>query len=138
MAAFKSKHIKIRILCEKAEQEEQEREELEAIGKSQKEIDEIIKKNRTSGFKYTHQSAPWEENEKVVSTLHATTHGLVGTHKAKSAAKDFNEKAQKRYDKFKVQKDLEKKGLDPNQVREAMGKTEQQLAHKLRSQTLIF
>jgi len=104
MASFKNKHIKIRILCERAEQEEALREKLESEGLSQEQIDETIKAQRSTGFKPVHTNLPWEEDKKVITTLHATNSGLPGTHLVKTTTKEMMEKTQRKFDKYKAQK----------------------------------
>jgi hypothetical protein len=111
MASFKNKHIKIRLLCERAEQEESLRETLEAQGLTQDQIDQTIRAQRSTGFKPVHENLPWEEDKKVITTLHATNSGLPGTHLVKSSTKDMMEKTQRKYDKYNAQKQTQKEGM---------------------------
>jgi len=104
MAAFKAKQMKIRILCERAEKEEIEREYLEAQGLTEQQIDETIKMRKTQNFRTPQQTLPFDEKNKVIKNLHATNLGLTETHLAKSATKAMMEDVERKFAKAKAKK----------------------------------
>ena len=111
MASFKNKHIKMKILCNRAEQEEIIREQLEEQDVPDNEIEKIIREKRAEGFKTAQVDEPWSEKNKVITSLHATNSGLPGTHQVLSSTKDMFAKVQKKYDKYKAAKKAEQEGL---------------------------
>lgn len=102
MAYFKRKITKIRILCERAEQYEQEREALEREGFEDDEIARILQEKEERKTQPTIGKLPFDEREKVIRTLDALHGGLSGTHLVKSSTKTMMEKAESRFQKSKT------------------------------------
>ena len=114
MAAFRAKQAKIKLLCERAEQDEVQREELESRGLSRHEIDRAIQESRLEKFRPRKETNPWDEMTKVAPTLTATNIGLVNTHLVKTTTQDLYAPVQKKVEKYKAQKQtaIRDKGLD--------------------------
>jgi len=102
MAYFKRKCTKIRILCERAEQYEQEREALEMEGYDDEEIVRILQDKEERRTQPTIGKLPFDEREKVIRTLDALHGGLGGTHLVKSSTKTMMETADRRFQKSKA------------------------------------
>jgi len=108
MAYRKAKEIKMRLLCERAEKEDILREQLHDKGLHTKEIEDYIQNKRMEPYRRPSGTHPIDENLKVIETLNHTTLGLPGTHKVISSTKDQYVKAQKKFDKYKTLKKIEK------------------------------
>jgi hypothetical protein len=104
MANFNNRQTKIRIQCERAQKEDVERERMAAEGFTNHEIEDYIQNKRMQPFRKPLTVHPMDENRHVVNPVDLTSTGLPGTHLVKSAAKDFNTRAQKKYDKYQDQK----------------------------------
>jgi len=104
MANFNNRQTKIRIQCERAQWEDGERERMATEGFTNHEIETYIQNKRMEPFRRPLEVHPMDENRHVVNTVDLTSTGLPGTHLVKSTAKDFNVRAQKRFDKHIVQK----------------------------------
>jgi len=104
MANFNNRLTKIRFQCERAQKEDNERERLAAEGFTNHEIETYIQNKRMEPFRRPLEVHPIDENRHVVNHVDLTSTGLPGTHLVKSSAKDFNTRAQKRFDKHLVQK----------------------------------
>ncbi len=110
MAFFKNKQIKIKLLCERAEKEDIIREELLAEGLSTHEIEKYIQDKRLEKYRKPAGTLPWDESSATVKMMSATNIGLADAHKVASTAKDMNNRVEKRYNKYKTEKDQAKLG----------------------------
>jgi len=105
MAAFKAKQIKIKLLCDRAEKEDIQREELAEAGLSIPEIERTIQKSRLEKYRPTNTNPnPWEESHKVVGGVNNINFGLTDTHLVKTTTRDFYAPVQKKFDKYKSRK----------------------------------
>jgi len=108
MAAFANRQTRIKLLCDRAEREELDREELASKGLSSHEIDAVIQNKRLEKFRTTNKTAPWQETGQVVKILNTTNIGLADTHKVKTSTQDMMGPVQKKYDKYRTLKKGEK------------------------------
>jgi len=104
MANFNNRQTKIKLQCERAQKEDIERERMATEGFTNHEIESFIQNKRIEPFRRPLTVHPMDENRHVVNPVDLTSTGLHGTHLVKSAAKDFNSRAQKKYDKYNDQK----------------------------------
>jgi len=104
MANFNNRQTKIKLQCERAQKEDGERERMATEGFTNHEIESYIQNKRMEPFRRPLTVHPIDENRHVVNPVDLTSTGLPGTHLVKSTAKDFNVRAQKKYDKYNDQK----------------------------------
>jgi len=105
MANFRNKQAKIKLLCERADNEEKLRDGLASQGASHKQIMEAVHDQRLEKYRAnTAETKPWEENGKVVKILNTTNIGLADTHLVKTSAQAMSAGMQKKFDKYKSEK----------------------------------
>lgn len=113
MATFKRKTTKIRLLCERAERYEQEREALEEHGFNDEEAEQILREREEQRTQPTITKPPFDEREHVVRTLDMLHGGLSGTHQVKSATKTMMEDIDRKFQKTKARKLAQTQGAEP-------------------------